>query len=127
MDVADRRRICQLVAGILVADGHFAQAEKEFLQRVCARFSLAPDEWVRILPIDAGVASAELRLLPTAVQGKVMALLIEAALADGVVEPRERVFLLLAAAAFGIDAHEVEQRICARLDSLARQGPMSNP
>jgi uncharacterized tellurite resistance protein B-like protein len=94
---------------------------------VCARFALAPDEWERLAPVDAGIASAELRLLPPALQGKVMALLIEAALADGVVEPRERVFLLLAAAAFGIDAHAVEQRIAARLESLDRQGPMSNP
>jgi uncharacterized tellurite resistance protein B-like protein len=127
MDVDDRRRICQLVASILVADEEFSESEKAFLRRVCARFGLASDEAERIAPLDAGTASSELRRLPADLQAKVMALLIEAALADGVVEPRERVFLLLAAAAFGIDADAVEKRIAARLESIERQGPMSNP
>jgi uncharacterized tellurite resistance protein B-like protein len=127
MDVDDRRRICQLVAGILMADERFSEVEQAFLRRVCARFALASDEWERVAPIDPGIASTELRRLPEAVRGKVMALLIEAALADGVVDPSERLFLLLAAAAFGIDADVVEQRITARLETLDRQGPMSNP
>jgi uncharacterized tellurite resistance protein B-like protein len=127
MDVEDRKRICQLVAGILAADDDFSAPEQAFLQRVCARFGLPPDEWAAVTPVDPGIASAELRRLPEGTQGKVLALLIEAALADGVVVARERVFLLVAAAAFGIEAHVMEQRIAARLETLDRQGPMSNP
>jgi uncharacterized tellurite resistance protein B-like protein len=127
MDIEDRRRVCQLVAGILAADEDFSEPEQAFLRRVCFRFGLPPDEWVAVAPVEPGVASAELRRLPEGTQAKVLALLIEAALADGVVVARERVFLLVAAAAFGIEAHVMEQRIAARLETIERQGPMSNP
>lgn len=127
MDVSDRQRICRLVAGILVADEEFTETEEAFLRRVCTRFGLPADEWDTLTPMDPGAASAELRQLPPDVQARAMGLLIEAALADGVVEPRERVFLLMAAAAFGIDAHAIEARLAARLETLDRHGPMSNP
>jgi tellurite resistance protein len=45
----------------------------------------------------------------------VMALLVEAAVVDGRVDPRERALLLVAAAALGIDATAVEERITRRL------------
>lgn len=127
MDVADRRKICQLVAGVLVADEELADVEKSFLQRIYARFGLPPDEWQRVEPIPAGAATAALRELPPDMHMRVIALLVEAAVADGVVEPRERVYLLVAAAAMGIDAVAMEQRIAKRLEALAERGPMSMP
>ncbi len=127
MDDADRRRICQLVAGILVSDEHLSAPEESFLQRVFARFGLPPEEWGSIAPVAAGPASAELRALPRDLQAKVLALLVEAALADGEVDVRERVFLLVAAAALQIDADQLEQRIAARLESLKRLGPTGGP
>lgn len=127
MDPSDRRRICQLVAGMIVSDDHVAEAEKSFLRRIFVRFGLPAEEAARVEPIDAGAASAALRRLPAEVQAKVVALLVEAAIADGVVDPRERAYLLVAAAALGIAADEMEGRIAGRLARLQQQGPLSNP
>ncbi|MBW2528395.1 MAG: TerB family tellurite resistance protein [Deltaproteobacteria bacterium] len=127
MEIADRRKICQLVAGILVSDDDFAVEEQGFLRRIFLRFGLPVEEAALVQPIDAGAASTTLRELPPEVQAKVVALLVEAAIADGVVDPRERAYLLVAAAALGIDADVMEQRIAARLERIAQQGPMSNP
>lgn len=127
MEIADRRKICQLVAGILVSDEYLADEESSFLQRIYARFDLPAEEAAHVEPIDAGAASAALRQLPDEVRVKVVALLVEAAIADGVVDPRERAYLLVAAAALGIEGHEMEERIARRLARLEAQGPMSNP
>lgn len=127
MEISDRRKICQLVAGILVSDEYFSEEEEGFLKRIFVRFGLPAEEAALVQPIDAGAASATLRQLPEPVQTKVVALLVEAAIADGVVDARERAYLLVAAAALGIDAHVMEQRIASRLEKLDRQGPMSNP
>jgi tellurite resistance protein len=127
VDLATRRQICRLVAGVLLSDEHFADAEKRFLQRIYARFELPPEECAEAEPIPVGAATAALRELPADVHGKVAALLVEAAIADGVIDPRERVYLLVAAAAMGLDAVEMEQRLAKRLETLAERGPMSLP
>lgn len=127
MEIRDRRKIGQLVAGILVSDDHLAEVEEGFLRRIFVRFGLPPEDALHVQPIDAGAASSALRQLPAEVQAKVVALLVEAAVADGIVDPRERAYLLVAAAALGIDADVMEQRIAARLARIERQGPMSNP
>lgn len=127
MTSADRLKICQLVAGILVSDEHFSEAEQSFLQRVYARCGLPMDEWATVEPIPVGEASAALRALPEDARVKVAALLVEAAVADGIVDARERVYLLVAAAAMGIDAVVMEQRIARRLEIYAERGPASNP
>lgn len=127
MDLATRRKICQLVAGVLVSDDHFADTEKRFLQRIYARFGLPPEECADVQPIPVGAATAALRELPADAHAKVSALLVEAAIADGVIDPRERVYLLVAAAAMGLDAVEMEQRLAKRLETLAERGPMSLP
>ena len=127
MEEADRRTICQLVAGVLFADDDFAEEERAFLRRVTRRFNLPEDEWQRIEPIAAGAASQALRELPEHVRTKVVALLIEATVADGVVDGRERAYLLVAGAALGIDADVIEQRIRKRLEVLEGQGPLSDP
>jgi uncharacterized tellurite resistance protein B-like protein len=127
MDVADRRKICQLVAGILVSDEAFATEEKAFLRRIYERFQLGDDAWEDVEPIEAGAAGATLRELPFEVRHRVVALLIEAAVVDGVVDPRERAYLLVAAAALDIDADVMERRLVERLERLPDQGPMSNP
>jgi uncharacterized membrane protein YebE (DUF533 family) len=127
MDISDRRSICQLVAGILVSDELVTEEEEVFLQRVYVRFGLAAEEARTVQPIEAGAASAALRQLPEQVQAKVVALLVEAAIADGVVDGRERAYLLVAAAALGIEADVMERRIASRLEKLEQRGPMSNP
>lgn len=127
VELSTRRQICQLVAGVLVSDDDFADVEKRFLQRIYARLELPPDEWESVQPTPVGAATAALRQLPVETHTKVAALLVEAVVADGVVEPRERVYLLVAAAAMGIDAVVMEQRLASRLQTLAERGPMSMP
>ena len=127
MEISDRRNICQLVAGILVSDDLVTEDEVAFLQRIYRRFGLPVEEAETVQPIEAGAASATLRQLPEQVQAKVVALLVEAAIADGVVDGRERAYLLVAVAALGIEADVMEQRIATRLERLDEHGPMSNP
>ncbi|MEM9691440.1 MAG: TerB family tellurite resistance protein [Myxococcota bacterium] len=124
----ERRTICRLIAGLLTADDDFADAERHFLQRIYARFKLPAEEVAHVVPIaDPGEASQALRALPDGVQAKVMALLVEAAIADGKVDARERAFLLVAAASLGIDPTDIEARITRRLETMATHGPVSNP
>lgn len=127
MEIADRRKICQLVAGILLSDETFAAEEKAFLQRIYARFQLDASELEALEPIEAGAAAATLRELPHEVRHRVVALLIEAAVVDGVVDARERAYLLVAAAALDIEADVLERRLVERLERLPEQGPLSNP
>jgi uncharacterized tellurite resistance protein B-like protein len=127
MDEADRRKICQLVTGVLFSDDDFTDEEAAFLQRVVRRFGFPDDEWQRIEAIEAGAASQALRELPENVRTKVMALLIEATVADGVVDGRERAYLLVAGAALEIDPQVIEQRLRQRLEQLDRLGPLSDP
>ena len=66
---------------------------------------------------DPGRAAAMLRELDPAMQTKVMALLVDSAVSDGRVDPREHALLLVAAAALNIDATDVERRINIKLGS----------
>jgi uncharacterized tellurite resistance protein B-like protein len=127
MDDAQRRILCQLVTGIVLADDHLAEEERSFLQRVYARSGLPAAEWDSIRPIPAGEAAPALRSLPSELQAKVAALLVEAAVADGIVDARERVYLMVVAAAMGIDALAMEERVTRRLEALADRPPMSRP
>ena len=128
MEAAERRVVCELVAGVLLADDHLADEEQVFLKRVFVRRSLPEeDEWGTIKPKPVGEASAALRDLPKELQARIAALLVEAAVADGVIDPRERVYLLVVSAAMGIDAVAMEQRLAQRLEVLADRGPMSRP
>ncbi len=117
--------LCRLVAGIVLADEHLADDERQFLHRVYARSGVPAEEWESLAPIPVGEASAALRALPKDAQTQVAALLVEAAVADGIIDARERVYLLVVAAAMGIDAVAMEQRVARRLEALADRPPMS--
>jgi uncharacterized tellurite resistance protein B-like protein len=125
VDDSERRRLCSLVKGVLLADDHFADDERRFMERVAVRAGLPPDEIASLSPIAVGDASAAMRAMPREAQNQVAALLVEAAVADGVIHPRERVYLLVVAAAMGLDAVVMEQRIAARLEVLSERAPAS--
>jgi len=128
MELSERQKICELVAGVLHADGVVREEERAFLDRIYTRFNLPPGARDALSPIgDAGKASELLRALPEEQKRRVMALLIEAAVVDTVVHPAERTFLLIAAAALGVDADVVESRITKRLAALPDMSPQSNP
>jgi uncharacterized tellurite resistance protein B-like protein len=121
MDVEERTKICKLIEAVIAADGVIAVEEREFLRRVAQRFEI-PYEVIAVGPVgdhgpvsDPGRSSALLRQLSTDKQARVMALLVESAVTDGEVHPSEHALLLVAAAALGIDAAAVEERIAKRL------------
>ena len=124
MDSEERQRVCRLVEAVIAADGVITQSEQDFLRRVAQRFGVSFDV-AEVGPVsergpvsDPGRASTMLRELPEDAQARVMAILVESAVTDGEVHPSERTLLLVAAAALGIDAAAVEERIQRRLEHV---------
>jgi tellurite resistance protein len=114
----EQAKVVELIEAVIAADGVIVDDEREFLRRVVARFGLSQDDRAdRVVASDPGRATATLRALAPDVQGRVMALLVEAAIVDGRVVPEERALLLASAAALGIDADVLEERIARRLKS----------
>ena len=87
------------------------------MQRAIARWKLPmPDAPLSMRSL--GTATAALRGLEPEVQAGILALLVEAAVADGKVDPQEHAILLAASATLGIEATELERRIQKRLSSI---------
>jgi uncharacterized tellurite resistance protein B-like protein len=118
VDIEQREKVVSLIEAVIAADGVVTDAERQFLQRVVARFGFTDrDRADRIVASAPGLAVTTLRTLPSDVQAGVMGLLVEAAIADGAVSPEERAILLAAAASLGIEAQALEDRIACRLKS----------
>lgn len=118
MEVEERGKIVDLIQAMITADGVVKDEEREFLRRVVSRFGLtAEDRADRVVARDPGRVMATLRELAPDVQARVMALLVEAAVVDGKVDPAERALLLASAATLGIEAYALEERIARRLKS----------
>lgn len=124
MDVEEKTRICNLVEAVLSADGVIQPAERDFMRRIAQRFQI-PYDVLEAGPVsertpvsDPGRASALLRELSEDKRTRVMAILVESAVTDGEVHPSERTLLLVAAAALGIDAAAVEERVQQRLQKV---------
>ena len=115
MDVEERHKVCQLIEAVIAADGVVADAEREFLRKIVERFGLPARETSPLSGNDFGRATTTLRDLAPDVQSRVMALLVEAAVIDGRVDPQERALLLASAATLGIEATALEERIAWRL------------
>lgn len=115
MDLDEQDKVCQLIEAVIAADGVVNEAEREFLQRVVARFGLPERKPVAHDAADFGRTTTMLRNLSSDVRTRVMALLVEAAVVDGRVEPEERALLLASAASLGIEATALEERIQWRL------------
>ena len=124
MDLEDRYTVCDLIESVIAADGVVDDREREFLQTIIRRFALPPR--TKSASVNVGLTTAKLRALPSDVQTRVMALLVEAAVVDGKVDPHERAMLLASAATLGIEANALEERIAWRLRAVAA-GPGANP
>ena len=116
MDADQRNAIVDLVESMLIADGEISDEEREFLKRVLAKSGLTEeDREDRIVTSTAGRTTGTLRTFSPELQAKIVGLLVDAATADGKVVPEERALLLSAAAALGIDATVLEERIAKQL------------
>ncbi|NOU31672.1 MAG: hypothetical protein HOO96_27540 [Polyangiaceae bacterium] len=119
MDLEERHKVCELIETVIGADGVIAESEREFLRKIVQKFGL-PERAATTAhgDTDFGRATTTLRALPEDARPRVMALLVEAAVVDGYVDSQERVLLLASAAALGIEATALEERITWRLKSM---------
>lgn len=126
MDVEERYKVCELIEAMISADGVVADAEREYLRKIVERFGLPEREHGPLSKSDFGRTTTMLRELAPDVRVRVMALLVEAAVIDGKVDPNERALLLASAAALGIEATALEERIAWRLRANASTPPTSD-
>ena len=115
MDIEERYKVVQLIEAMISADGVITDDEREFLRKIIERFGLPERENVPVSQSDFGRTTTTLRALAPDVQARVMALLVEAAVVDGHVDPQEHALLLSSAATLGIEATALEERIAWRL------------
>jgi len=115
----EQAKVIELIEAVIAADGVVVEEERAFLRRVMERFRLSADErGDHVVASDVGRTTLTLRGLAPDAQVRVMALLVDAAVADGRVAPEERALLLASAATLGIDAAALEERIARRLKSV---------
>jgi uncharacterized tellurite resistance protein B-like protein len=114
MDDAMRATVSALFEAIVTADGVIRPEEREFVRRAASRWRL-PDPDAPLSLRSLGSATEALRSLDPAAQARILAVLVDAAAADRHLDPREHALLLAAAAALGIDATALEERLLQRL------------
>jgi uncharacterized tellurite resistance protein B-like protein len=111
-----RRKICRLIAGLVVSDDDLKPEEEAFLDRLLAKFEIPPSERDTIFPIvDRTEAAQMIRELPKDAQATALSLLIEATAADGIVAPEEQAYLEAVGAEVGVIGAELEKRIAQQL------------
>jgi uncharacterized tellurite resistance protein B-like protein len=116
VDFEQRAKVCKLIEAVISADGVVVAEEREFLDQVLRKFKISEEDVDgAALSADLGRTTATLREMPSDMATRVMALLVDAAIVDGRVEPQERALLLASAAALGIEATALEERIARRL------------
>lgn len=114
MDQELRAKVSALLEAVVAADGMIRPEERDFVRRAASRYRLPePDAPLSLRSL--GSATEALRALDTSAQSRVLALLVNAAVVDGELEPREHALLLAAAAALGIEATALEERVIQRL------------
>lgn len=116
MDQNLNRQICQLIAGIVVADDDLDPQESAFIDRMLVRFGIPLEDRDVIFPIvDKDEAAEKIRALPEDVQQQTLELLVEAATADGKVVPEERAYLDAVAEILNEDETALENLIAQYL------------
>ncbi|MBI2395204.1 MAG: hypothetical protein HYV09_36880 [Deltaproteobacteria bacterium] len=112
MDAELRKKVCRLVAGIVVADDDLDEKEDAFIDRLMLKFGIPADERGELFPIvDSAEAASEIKTLPKDVQDEAFSLLVEAAAADGKIVAEERAYIGAVADALGLDAAVVDERL----------------
>jgi uncharacterized tellurite resistance protein B-like protein len=113
MDDEKSRDICAIIAGLIFADGELHPGEERFYKRVLERFGLPSDATLE--PLEAGLALEKLRSLPPPERVETMRLLMDAAAADGVLHPAERVLIGAVGDELGVSEDEIDIRLQAAL------------
>jgi uncharacterized tellurite resistance protein B-like protein len=114
MDIEMRAKVSALLEAVVAADGVIRPEEREFVRRTVSRYRL-PEPDAPLSLRNLGSATEALRTLDSTAQARVLALLVDAAAADHELHPQEHALLLAAAAALGIEAVALEERLNQRL------------
>jgi len=119
MDDKTGRKVCQLVAGIVAADGDIDPTEDEFVKRLTRWFNLF---WVKredLQPLPtAAQAAAEMKSLAPDVQQEVLELMIQAVAADRRYVDEERKYLERVAVVVGVPNDELDRRVAQAIQRL---------
>lgn len=118
MDNELRAKVSALLEAVVAADGVIRPEERDFVRRAASRYKL-PEPDAPLSLRNLGTATQALRALDESAQSRVLALLVDAAVSDRELEPREHALLLAAAAALGIEATALEERVIHRLNRTA--------
>ena len=110
-----RAKVSALLEAVVTADGVIRPEEREFVRRAVTRWRL-PEPDAPLSLRNLGTATEALRTLDSTAQARVLALLVDAAVADHEIHPQEHALLLAAAAALGIEAVSLEERLNQRLN-----------
>ena len=116
MDLETRQKICQLVAGIIIADDILDATEEAFVDRVIKSFGIDDPAREVIFPlVDHKDASEQIKEMSKEAQDEALRLLIEAACVDGKIVPEEREYLGAITEALEISAADLDQRLDKQL------------
>jgi uncharacterized tellurite resistance protein B-like protein len=112
MDAALSKKVCRLIAGIVVADDDLHEDEDKFLDRMLVRFGIPASDRDMLFPIvDSKEAAEEMRTLPVDIHHEAVTLLIEAAAADGNIATEERAYMQAVAEVIGLAPAEMDQKL----------------
>jgi uncharacterized tellurite resistance protein B-like protein len=117
MDLTIRRRVCELVAGIIATDSELHPAELKFMLKTFEAFGIASgkDDEAVCPTVSSAEAAKAIRDLPEDVRRETVSLLIDSAVSDGKVTPAERDYLLAVARAAGLSDTAVDEALAERL------------
>ncbi|MFP6686186.1 MAG: TerB family tellurite resistance protein [Polyangiaceae bacterium] len=121
MDVGTRRRVCELVVGLIATDDELHPSEFRFMVKVFASFGVSQtDEEEVIAPtVRAFEAAKAMRELPEEVHDEAIELLVAAAAADGKIVEAERVFLRAVAGAIDLSTEALDERLAKALETAS--------
>jgi uncharacterized tellurite resistance protein B-like protein len=116
MDEELRRKVCRLIAGIVVSDEDLSPQEDVFVDRMLERFGIPKAEREVIFPIiDASEAATAVMELPAEVRSEAFGLLIEAAAIDGSIAPEELGYLETVADAIKVSRDDLSDKLSEAL------------
>lgn len=115
MDLDTRQKICQLVAGIVIADDILDEHEEKFLDRLLHSFGIESGRDAVFPLVDRDEAAVQIKAMAKDAQDEAMRLLIEAACIDGQIAPEERDYLRAVAAAIDLPATALARRVAEQL------------
>jgi uncharacterized tellurite resistance protein B-like protein len=123
MDDNVARKVCRLIAGIVVSDEDLTPQEDAFVDRMLLRFGIPIADREVIFPIvDASEAADMITSLTPDVRQEALKLLIEAAATDGSIAPEELSYLGNVADAVGVSREDLSDRLAAALQAQREGG-----